>query len=68
MTTLRFPALSAHVLVSPSGECHAARRVIETMLHERYELEHTTLQVDDRGGELLQIESPEQHHAPSHRH
>ena len=59
--TSGFPALSAHVLVGQNGNCHAARRAIEAVLHERFELEHTTLQVDHQGGELLQIEAAEQH-------
>jgi cobalt-zinc-cadmium efflux system protein len=51
-----FPALSAHVLVGADSDCHAARRAMETMLRERFELDHTTLQVDHTGGELLEIE------------
>ncbi len=58
--TSGFPALSAHVLVSDGHDCHAARRTLEAMLHDRFELEHTTLQVDHQGGELLQIEAAEQ--------
>ncbi len=50
-----FPALSAHVLVGADSNCHAARRDMETMLHERFGLDHTTLQVDHAGGELLNI-------------
>jgi cobalt-zinc-cadmium efflux system protein len=61
-----FPALSAHVLVSQDGDCHASRRTIERMLHDRFELKHTTLQVDHQGGELLQIEAPEQRDAAIH--
>jgi cobalt-zinc-cadmium efflux system protein len=53
--TSGFPALSAHVLVGADSNCHAARRQIEAMLHERFSLEHTTLQVDHAGGELLAI-------------
>lgn len=53
--TSGFPALSAHVLVGADSDCHAARRQIEAMLRERFELEHTTLQVDHAGGELLAI-------------
>jgi cobalt-zinc-cadmium efflux system protein len=41
-----FPALSAHVLVLPEADCHAVRRRIEHVLHERFGLDHTTLQVD----------------------
>ena len=41
-----FPALSAHVLVRPEGDCHEARRELAAMLAERFSLEHTTLQVE----------------------
>jgi cobalt-zinc-cadmium efflux system protein len=51
-----FPALSAHVLVGADTDCHGARRAMEAMLRERFELDHTTLQVDHTGGELLEIE------------
>lgn len=40
------PILTAHVLVSPDSDCHAVRRALEQMLHERFHIEHTTLQVD----------------------
>ena len=53
--TSGFPALSAHVLVGGDSDCHAARREMEAMLHERFALDHTTLQVDHTGGELLEI-------------
>jgi cobalt-zinc-cadmium efflux system protein len=53
--TSGFPALSAHVLVGADSDCHAARRAMEAMLHERFGLDHTTLQVDHRGGALLEI-------------
>ena len=57
--TSGFPALSAHVLVGRDTDCHAVRRSIEELLHDRFGLEHTTLQVDHEGGELLQIEVPD---------
>ncbi len=44
--TSGFPALSAHVLVSPDADCHAARRRLERTLSDRFDLTHTTLQVD----------------------
>jgi cobalt-zinc-cadmium efflux system protein len=44
--TSGFPALSAHVLVEPGADCHAARRRLERMLADRFGLRHTTLQVD----------------------
>jgi cobalt-zinc-cadmium efflux system protein len=55
--TSGFPALSAHVLVGSESNCHSARREMEAMLHERFALDHTTLQVDHVGGELLEIQS-----------
>jgi cobalt-zinc-cadmium efflux system protein len=56
--TSGFPALSAHILVSADCDCHRARRAMERMLHERFGLDHTTLQVDHVGGDLLEIETP----------
>jgi cobalt-zinc-cadmium efflux system protein len=44
--TSGFPALAAHVLVSPGADCHGARRRLEHVLDERFGLRHTTLQVD----------------------
>ncbi len=54
--TSGFAALAAHVLVTPESDCHAIRRRLERMLHERFELEHTTLQVDHAEPRLLTIE------------
>jgi cobalt-zinc-cadmium efflux system protein len=56
--TSGFPALSAHVLVAPGHDCHAARREMEAMLRERFGLDHTTLQVDHAEDRLLEIELP----------
>ena len=47
--TSGFPALSAHVLVEPGGDCHRVRLELEQMLRERFDLEHTTLQVEHVG-------------------
>jgi cobalt-zinc-cadmium efflux system protein len=41
-----FPALSAHVLVRQGDDCHAVRRELERLLGERFDLHHTTLQVE----------------------
>jgi len=57
--TSGFPALSAHVLVGRENNCHAARRGLERMLHDEFDLHHTTLQVDHQPSELLNIELPE---------
>ena len=58
--TSGFPALSAHVLVPAQADCHAARRDLERLLHDRFHIEHTTLQVEHVGAELLQLEAPDQ--------
>jgi cobalt-zinc-cadmium efflux system protein len=44
--TSGFPALAAHVLVSPESDCHAARRRVQRLLDDRFHLHHVTLQVD----------------------
>ena len=41
-----FPSLSAHVLVDPGADCHAIRLELATMLRERFNLGHSTLQVE----------------------
>jgi cobalt-zinc-cadmium efflux system protein len=41
-----FPSLSAHVLVHPGDDCHGIRRELEQLIHDRFHLDHTTLQVD----------------------
>ena len=58
--TSGFPALSAHVLVGPEADCHLARRRIEALLAERFDMRHTTLQVDHEGDEPTDRELPEQ--------
>jgi cobalt-zinc-cadmium efflux system protein len=40
------PSLSAHVLVGRGVDCHAVRGELERMLHDRFHIEHTTLQVE----------------------
>lgn len=57
MITSGFPALAAHVLVAPDDDCHAKRAELAAMLHDRFEIDHTTLQMDHAGQELLQLES-----------
>jgi cobalt-zinc-cadmium efflux system protein len=54
--TSNFPALSAHVLVHTDTDCHQARRTIETMLREHYDIAHTTIQTDHRADTLLTID------------
>jgi len=55
--TSGFPSLSAHVLVYPGDDCHAIRRELEEMLQERFDIEHTTLQVDHEAPRVLGIGS-----------
>ena len=53
--TSGFPTLSAHVLVEPAADCHGVRGEIEQLLRERFEIEHTTLQVEHAQPALVQI-------------
>jgi len=63
--TSGFPALSAHVLVDADVDCHETRRRLEEVLGERFDLNHTTLQVDHRPRELLELEvAPAARQAP----
>jgi cobalt-zinc-cadmium efflux system protein len=51
-----FPALSAHVLVAREEDCHRIRRELEAALHDRFGIDHTTLQVEHTADRLLQVE------------
>jgi cobalt-zinc-cadmium efflux system protein len=44
--TSGFPALAAHVLVTPDSDCHSARRRLQRLLEDEYRVHHVTLQVD----------------------
>lgn len=55
--TSGFPALAAHALVAEDADCHERRRALESMIAERFEIEHTTLQVDHAQTKPIQIES-----------
>jgi len=50
-----FPALSAHVLVARDEDCHRVRRELEELMHDRFRIEHTTLQVEHTSDRLLSI-------------
>jgi cobalt-zinc-cadmium efflux system protein len=68
--TSGFPALSAHVLVREDSNCHELAGQLKGLLHDEFEIEHTTLQVDHEHTQLLSIEPAEQrdraiHPAPS---
>ena len=57
--TSGFPALSAHVLVAAGDDCHARRHELQALLHGRFGIDHTTLQVDHEGAPQgpIQIET-----------
>jgi cobalt-zinc-cadmium efflux system protein len=56
--TSGFGALAAHVVVSPDCDRDLVRRRIELLLHERFGIDHTTLQMEEQvGGELLRVEN-----------
>ena len=53
-----FPALSAHILVSRHDDCHEGRRRLELLLHDRFGIDHTTLQVDHQQPRLVNPVGP----------
>ena len=44
--TSGFPAVSAHVVVDAGHDCHEVRRALSKLLRDRFELAHSTLQVE----------------------
>ena len=55
--TSGFVAVAAHVVVAPGADCHRLRRELQAVLHERFGIRHTTLQVDHESIQpLVQIE------------
>jgi cobalt-zinc-cadmium efflux system protein len=57
--TSGFPALSAHVLVGQTENCHARRRDLEKLLSREYGISHTTLQVDHVGDHEGEVHGPQ---------
>jgi cobalt-zinc-cadmium efflux system protein len=43
------------VLVHTGDDCHVIRRELEQMLKDRFDIEHTTLQVDHESPRILHI-------------
>jgi cobalt-zinc-cadmium efflux system protein len=55
--TAGFGALAAHVVVARDSDRDLISRRLEVLLHERFGLDHTTLQMEEEAGEaLLQVE------------
>ncbi len=44
--TSGFPTLSAHIIVARGADCHNVRVRLAGLLHDRFEIGHTTLQID----------------------
>jgi cobalt-zinc-cadmium efflux system protein len=56
--TSGFGALAAHVVVAPDCDRDLVRRRIELLLHERFGIDHTTLQMEDEAPTtLLHVEN-----------
>jgi cobalt-zinc-cadmium efflux system protein len=54
--TSGFPALSAHILVDRSHDCHERQHAITDLLQERYGIDHTTVQVDHPSTTIVSTE------------
>jgi cobalt-zinc-cadmium efflux system protein len=56
--TSGFVAVAAHVVVAPDDDCHLRRRELQSVLHDRFGIRHTTLQVDHESRQpIIQIQS-----------
>ena len=56
--TSGFGALAAHVVVAPECDRDLVRRRIELLLHERFGIDHTTLQMEEEAPDgLLHVEN-----------
>jgi cobalt-zinc-cadmium efflux system protein len=61
--TSGFAALSAHVVVRAGDDCHELRRSLQRLLEERFDIHHTTLQVDHEPAPLqIEVPSPRRRH------
>ena len=64
--TSGFAALSAHVVVRAGDDCHELRRSLQGLLEDRFDIHHSTLQVDHEA-RPLQIEVPTPGERPAER-
>ncbi|MGH2941772.1 MAG: cation diffusion facilitator family transporter [Solirubrobacteraceae bacterium] len=54
--TSGFVAIAAHVVVAAGDDCHLRRRELQAVLHDRFDIRHTTLQVDHESHQpIIQI-------------
>ena len=52
-----FGALSAHVVVAEGSDRDLISRRLEVLLHDRFEIDHTTLQMEEEASQdLLEVE------------
>ena len=58
--TSNVPALWTHVLVREDSDRHELSHQLTRLLHDEFDIEHTTLQVEHEHTLLLSIESAEQ--------
>jgi cobalt-zinc-cadmium efflux system protein len=49
------PALSAHLLVAPAGDCHRVQDTARLLVRDRWRIDHVTLQVDHAEPTLFTI-------------
>jgi cobalt-zinc-cadmium efflux system protein len=54
--TSGFPALSAHVVVEQGADCHEIRFHLAEQLRSRFQIDHSTLQVEHEPKRLLEVE------------
>lgn len=56
--TAGFGALAAHVVVAEGADRDLVRRRLEVLLHQRFGIDHTTLQMEEEAsGDLLEVEN-----------
>lgn len=61
------PALTAHVVVADEVDNDELRRTLTALLHERFEIDHVTLQVEaDHCGDDCQVHAAQPHSHESH--
>jgi cobalt-zinc-cadmium efflux system protein len=62
--TSGYPTLSAHIIAARGSDCHSLRVRLASLLHDRFDIGHTTLQVDHGAAET--DEHCEDPHGPRH--